>query len=87
MNHINIFFRHVFECASLCSSEFECSAFYFNAKEKNCQLGKKDEIKIALSSTPANSIPIHINEDLKTELDDEKLLMKRFSFICNFLKY
>jgi hypothetical protein len=63
MNHINIFFRHVFECASLCSSEFECSAFYFNAKEKNCQLGKKDEINIALSSTPANSIPIHINED------------------------
>jgi hypothetical protein len=45
----------------------------------------KDEIDIRIESLKMQLDKL--NEDLKTELDDEKLFMKRFSFICNFLKY
>jgi hypothetical protein len=58
IEHFKIF-RHLFDCASLCSNHDECSAFHFNAEEKNCILGSK--VGIEISANKANSILVHIN--------------------------
>jgi hypothetical protein len=53
-------FRHLFECASACSSKSYCSAFRFDKNENMCQLGTKDKLKQQPSTLPS-SFPVHIN--------------------------
>ncbi len=54
------FFRHLFECASSCTSKYYCSAFWFDENQNICQLGTKDNLQ-ASELASADTIPIYTN--------------------------
>ena len=54
--------RHLYGCASACSSTSTCSAFHFDESTGSCKLGSNDNLDSLTSATPA-SIPIYYNKD------------------------
>ena len=77
--------RHLYECASECSSSYFCSAFRFDANEKVCQLGTKDVL--LTPTTPQSTgvtIPIHINPN---SVQIGNLLTNYISDIRQFNKF